>query len=477
MPTPNTSDLNNLFLTRIDQYHKRIFQHHWQTDPYVSLIKREFFDVNEGRLPTVINLRSELPTGYPDDLTNLQVSDPLGTGPNGSGCDVDAKLIGFGQDTRQFQIQVDAWMTPVLCLTDLEFDHQAEQAISNMEEGLRNYSTRKMADWARYQNIGMIDNKAVIVGTDNIVEVENQDYNHDEIILDRQNTATGGSATTIDLDAGASAVVGAYVGQEIHIISGTGIGSYATITAYNETTKEVTVADWLGGADPVSGDVFRILTTNIPQQTLDWNNIGYFYEELARRGADSFAVGFAAGEAVYSLSIGPEVKRELYGDESAIREDIRYAMPMENFRARGITQAVNGMACNLDLFPIRLDAAGQKLYPHINVAADGTGTKSASNPDYRPVSKGGKAVYEYATILTTEVYKANPRPIDKTRYQMAGFDAINYTAEINWINNKTMAGDNDLGNKGYYRADWQLAAKPERPEMGYSILFKIASEV
>jgi hypothetical protein len=31
-------------------------------------------------------------------------------------------------------------------------------------------------------------------------------------------------------------------------------------------------------------------------------------------------------------------------------------------------------------------------------------------------------------------------------------------------------GDNKLGNKGIYRMDLQLAAKPVYPELGYSII-------
>lgn len=54
------------------------------------------------------------------------------------------------------------------------------------------------------------------------------------------------------------------VGWWIYILTGTGIGSYAQITAYDETTGTITVADWLdaygnpGGTDPVATDTFAI---------------------------------------------------------------------------------------------------------------------------------------------------------------------------------------------------------------------------
>ena len=49
-----------------------------------------------------------------------------------------------------------------------------------------------------------------------------------------------------------------------YVLTGTGAGSYAKITAYNKTTGDCTVADWLdangnaGGTDPVATDTFAI---------------------------------------------------------------------------------------------------------------------------------------------------------------------------------------------------------------------------
>jgi len=54
------------------------------------------------------------------------------------------------------------------------------------------------------------------------------------------------------------------VGWYAYILTGTGKGSNAQITAYDETTGTITVADWLtlagaaGGTDPIAGDTFAI---------------------------------------------------------------------------------------------------------------------------------------------------------------------------------------------------------------------------
>jgi hypothetical protein len=468
MPAPDLTNMNNLFAELIDQYHKNIFTHYWQTDSYASLIPKKFYDPKEGIAPTVLTPTYELPLDYPTAMATLARSNG-----SGSSCDIDPTEVEFGHDERTFGLKVDAWRSPAICLTDLQFDHNPQRFIDNVEQGLRQYAITKNADWNRYHATGMVDNKAVVKGSDDITEDENTSFDFDDIILERQNTAQAGAATTITLDAGASAVDDYYNGLEIHIISGTGAGQANAITDYVGSTKVATVAAWTTQPDATS--VFRILTANIPADTLQWSNLEYFYNELARRGADQYAVGYADGQRVYAVTLGAETKSNLFLDNLNYREDIRYAMPNENFRARGIDRAVNGFMPNIDLFPIRLDAAGQRIYPWLSASAS-TGKKYQSNPDYRPVSKGGKALYETANILTSEVFECQPRPIGQIGFQQAKFEAINYTAEINWINNRDNA-DNPLGNKGYYRVDWQLAAMPMRPEMGYTILHKIPSEV
>lgn len=59
-------------------------------------------------------------------------------------------------------------------------------------------------------------------------------------------TATAGSATTITLAAGASAVDGFYVGMPIRITGGTGSGQSAFIAAYVGSTKVATLSATLG---------------------------------------------------------------------------------------------------------------------------------------------------------------------------------------------------------------------------------------
>lgn len=73
----------------------------------------------------------------------------------------------------------------------------------------------------------------------------------------RTNTAQAGGASTITLDANASAVDDAYNSLSIRILSGTGSGQEKPITDYDGTTKVATVASaW--SVNPDNTSVFEI---------------------------------------------------------------------------------------------------------------------------------------------------------------------------------------------------------------------------
>ncbi len=76
--------------------------------------------------------------------------------------------------------------------------------------------------------------------------------------VERANTATAGSSTSITLDASASAVDDYYTDQVLVITSGTGLNQARQITDYVGSTKVATVAPaW--ATNPGSGSVFVIL--------------------------------------------------------------------------------------------------------------------------------------------------------------------------------------------------------------------------
>ena len=72
------------------------------------------------------------------------------------------------------------------------------------------------------------------------------------LVTIRSNTAQAGAATTITLDASASAVTDFYKNALISLTGGTGVGQGRFITAYNGTTKVATVAAWATNPDVTS---------------------------------------------------------------------------------------------------------------------------------------------------------------------------------------------------------------------------------
>ena len=74
----------------------------------------------------------------------------------------------------------------------------------------------------------------------------------------RSNTATGGGASSVTLDASASSVTDFYKGALVRLTGGTGAGQVRLITAYNGTSKVATVASaW--ATQPVNGTTFAII--------------------------------------------------------------------------------------------------------------------------------------------------------------------------------------------------------------------------
>jgi hypothetical protein len=90
-------------------------------------------------------------------------------------------------------------------------------------------------------------------------------------LVGRINTAAGGGASSITLDASASATDGRYVGYMVYLYGGTGggirgVGQERTITAYNGTTKVATVAQaW--GTNPDNTSKFMLYAQ-------PWTNVG-----------------------------------------------------------------------------------------------------------------------------------------------------------------------------------------------------------
>jgi hypothetical protein len=230
-----------------------------------------------------------------------------------------------------------------------------------------------------------------------------------------------------------------------------------------------------GGASATSidsNDNFAgIAPADLPTAELDWKLLDQLYDRLCRVGGSQYAVGMSGGMPVFSLNIGPGYKRALFQRDTLVRDTVNWSnKTLENFTARGISVSINGFVPNVDEFPIRYKADGvTEIYPTRNVAAT-KGMKWELNPDYRTIANGGLAKYECVTVMAGDIYEIRPRPQGTVNFGDAKFDPVsNYVGDFWWINNKDMAG-NTKGDKGFYRMEFQAAAKPVFPENGFAIL-------
>ncbi len=170
---PSLTDLNNLFAQTKNQFDKQIYQKNWMSNIYLSMFPRLEYDLSEGKTPEVITSTYELPTEEPIGTAMGSISISSGTG---NGCLVDPTIIKAGYSSRSYGLQTKAFETEVLCLSDLQFDYQAEQQIANKQKGLSEYSIRWWSSWYQAQNIGMIDTKLSTLASGTTDEDVNTGY-------------------------------------------------------------------------------------------------------------------------------------------------------------------------------------------------------------------------------------------------------------------------------------------------------------
>lgn len=234
-------------------------------------------------------------------------------------------------------------------------------------------------------------------------------------------------------------------------------------------TKVSTTA--AGVLDSDTNSDYDFSGVSVPTVPLDWDHLALMYDQLTVIAAEQNAVAYSDGAPVFSLNVGPGLKRRLFQGTEKIRTTVNFLDQgkeySRNFLARGITSAVNGYLPNVDQNIPRYAADGTTpIYPWVNVPTT-KGNKAARNPDYRTVANGGLAVYEAFSVMARGIYSKRPRPVGTTQQAMEAFNPISYVGDITWINNKDM-GYNKQGNYGFYRIDIQQAAMPEFPELGFT---------
>lgn len=135
--------------------------------------------------------------------------------------------------------------------------------------------------------------------------------------LKRTNTAQGGGASTITLDASASAVNDHYNGNIIHIVSGTGAGQTNVVRGYVGSTKVATVAKaWLTAPDATSvfalyGETQQTEDAAITALSLATDALGA--AELSAAAASEIRTGLATSAQVDSITMATRTVTKALG--------------------------------------------------------------------------------------------------------------------------------------------------------------------
>jgi hypothetical protein len=119
----------------------------------------------------------------------------------------------------------------------------------------------------------------------------------------RSNTAQAGSATSITLDAGASALNNFYNNNIVYITGGTGVGQARFITAYVGATKVATVGAWTTNPDNTS--TFAILpfdAVTVPSAPTAAQNAAAVWQDAT---AGDFTVPGSIGKSLFTGGVVP----------------------------------------------------------------------------------------------------------------------------------------------------------------------------
>lgn len=243
--------------------------------------------------------------------------------------------------------------------------------------------------------------------------------------------------------------------------------------------NKVTVGLLGAFADVESNTNSSFTGMSVPTDVLKWNHLDALWDLAQQTGMSEQSPTTSGGQPAFFLVTGTNAKRRLFQYDTLTRDTVNWqtgVAAFENFKAMGIDTTINGFVPIIDPYAIRYAAdAVTPIYPFTNENTT-TGRRWIPNPNYQSVAKGGLAVYEVFHILCNNIWECRPRSTGLGTMAGATFNPINYTGELMWINNKDMT-TNPLGNKGYFRADIQVAAKPIFPEYGYSGLALIDAPV
>ncbi len=215
-------------------------------------------------------------------------------------------------------------------------------------------------------------------------------------------------------------------------------------------------------------------TSELTQQMLDTIAI-----ELNENGASdpntNGWISLGDDGPIYPILIGQEASQDIVLNNSELRQDYRWAEPMNLIKRLGASRVVKNFRHIINLFPPRFNyLAG--IWTRIPTWLGATtapnaskGTVAIINPQWQT------AAYEAAIVLSPWVFHSEVvQPVNAA----AGltWNPKSYFGEWEFVTGGTIITDTDCYDPtkklGRHFAEYKHAARPIFPEFGYTIIFK-----
>jgi len=343
---PSLENINNFFTQSVNQFVEPIYNWIWRTNPFISLIPRAEFSPMDGLIPKVVTTTSELPTEYPD-WGNLSLSDGTGN----EACNVEPTEIVDGTIERNYQLEITAFVSRTLCLTDLQFDWQAEQEVANLQANLRQYATVTWSDWYRIKTLCMCQNK---ISTE-AAGAFNQDTNGDCDF----STFTGGELPSADLSWD-------HLNYLYDILMQA--GGEANAVGYSEGQPLVAL---------VCGPGVKRNLWQDDEQVRDTVNWGDAFQNFTARGINTSINGYVPSVDLYPLRFAADGVTKIYPTTNTAATKGRKSIPNPNYK----TVARGGLAVYEAAYILPRDVWEARFRP--------VGTTSYGMAGFNPISYVG----------------------------------------------------------------------------------------
>lgn len=231
--------------------------------------------------------------------------------------------------------------------------------------------------------------------------------------------------------------------------------------------KVVLDGDPASSDDTMTDSYDNVAGAACPTSTLTQGFLNRWYLELIRDGAAMTALSNADGAPILTLITSHETSHDLIRQNTAIRDDFRWADPGELLKPLGVRREYQGFFHLVDPMPRRFtctDGVFTQVAPYVESNAD-KGKKYDVNPSWKT------APYEESFIFDPSVFTQRvPEPITNPAPGF-NFDPVRYTGTWD-IKNIPDEKCNPDGNILYHRGILAAASEPVHPERGVAFIHK-----